>query len=47
MRSKPIILLSVAILAGIILLARRDELKASPITECGFWGAMSEGMSCR
>jgi hypothetical protein len=51
------ILLSAAILATAILLVFRDELHAhgphnlnrlaEPVTQCGFWGDMSAGMSCR
>ena len=51
------VLLSAAILATAILLVFRDELHAhgphslnrlaEPVTQCGFWGDMSAGMSCR
>ena len=57
MRMRPAILLSAALLAAAILLTFRDELHArdphrlnrvaEPATECGFWGSMEEGMSCR
>jgi hypothetical protein len=57
MRTRSLILLFVAVLAGVILLAWRNELHAhgpqhlnqlgAPLTECGFWGDMSAGMSCR
>jgi hypothetical protein len=51
------VLLSAALLAAAILLVFRDELHAhgphslnrlaEPVTQCGFWGDMSAGMSCR
>jgi hypothetical protein len=51
------ILLSAALLIGAVLLVFRDELQArnphhlnrlaEPVTQCGFWGDMSAGMSCR
>jgi hypothetical protein len=51
------ILLSAALLVGAVLLLFRDELQArdphglnglaEPATQCGFWGDMSAGMSCR
>jgi hypothetical protein len=42
------ILLSAALLVGTILLVLRGELNArGPQTECGFWGDMEAGMSCR
>jgi hypothetical protein len=50
------ILLSVVLLAAAILLVFKDELHArdphhpnglTEPTECGFWGPMSAGMSCR
>jgi hypothetical protein len=50
------ILLSAALLAAAILLVFKDELHARgpnhlnrqvEPTECGFWGPMSAGMSCR
>jgi hypothetical protein len=49
MRTGLPILLSVALLAAAILLVFRDELHAhsEPVPECGFWGDMSAGMSCR
>ena len=49
MRTRLPILLSVALLVAAILLVFRDELHAhsEPVTECGFWGDMSAGMSCR
>jgi hypothetical protein len=49
-------LLSAALLVAAILLIFRDELHArgphqlnrlAEPTECGFWGPMSAGMSCR
>jgi hypothetical protein len=57
MRMRPSILLSAVLLAAAILLVFRDELHArdphrlnglaEPVTECGFWGSMEAGMSCR
>jgi hypothetical protein len=49
MRTRLPILLSVALLAAAILLVFRDELHAhsEPVTQCGFWGSMEAGMSCR
>jgi hypothetical protein len=56
MRAKLPMLISVAILASAIMLLFRDELLAhgprrlnrpAATTECGFWGDMSAGMSCR
>jgi hypothetical protein len=56
MRTKLPILVSVALLASAIMLLFRDELHArdphrlntpAMTTECGFWGDMSAGMSCR
>jgi hypothetical protein len=50
------ILLSAVLLASAILLVFKDELHARDPhrlnrlvepTECGFWGPMSAGMSCR
>ena len=47
------ILLSAVLLAVAILLVFKDELHAhdphglAEPTECGFWGPMSAGMSCR
>src|ERR1700694_5375680 len=51
------ILLSVALLAAAILLVFRNELHArgphglnrlsEPVKQCGFWGSMEGGMSCR
>jgi hypothetical protein len=51
------ILLSAALLVAAALLMFRDELQArnphrlnrlaEPVTQCGFWGDMSAGMSCR
>ena len=55
MKTRSSIALSAAFLAAAILLVFRDELHArgprhltaEPATECGFWGDMSAGMSCR
>jgi hypothetical protein len=56
MRTRPSILLSALLLVAAILLVFRDELHArgsysldlsAEPTECGFWGPMSAGMSCR
>jgi hypothetical protein len=57
MRIRLPILLAAALLAAAILVAFRDELHArgphrlnrlaEPVTECGFWGDMAAGMSCR
>jgi hypothetical protein len=57
MKTRFSIVLSAALLAAAILLVFRDELHArgprqlnrtaGPATECGFWGDMSAGMSCR
>jgi hypothetical protein len=57
MRIRPSILLSAVLLAAAILLVFRNELHArgphylnkaaEPVTECGFWGDMDAGMSCR
>ena len=53
MRIRPLTLLSAALLATAILMAFRDELHArghhrlNQPTECGFWGDMAAGMSCR
>ena len=57
MQMRPSILLSAALLTTAILLLFRDELHArdphrlnrlaKPVTECGFWGSMEAGMSCR
>jgi hypothetical protein len=57
MRIRLPILLSAALLAAAILVTFRDELHArgphrphrlvEPVTECGFWGDMAAGMSCR
>ena len=57
MRVRLPILISAALLVAAILLVFRDELHAhgpnhlnrlaEPTTECGFWGEMSDGMSCR
>ena len=48
---RPSILLSAALLVAAILLVFRNELHArggaESITECGFWGPMSAGMSCQ
>jgi hypothetical protein len=50
------VLLSAVLLAAAILLVFKDELHAHDPhrldrlvepTECGFWGPMSAGMSCR
>jgi len=57
MRNRLPILLSVALLVVAALVVFRDELQArnprhlnriaAPTTECGFWGDISAGMSCR
>jgi hypothetical protein len=53
MKTRLPILLSAALLAAAILLIFHDQLHArgphhrEPATECGFWGDMSAGMSCR
>jgi hypothetical protein len=57
MRVRRPILLLAALLVAAILMAFRDELHArgphrlnrlaEPVTECGFWGDMAAGMSCR
>jgi hypothetical protein len=48
MRIRFSILLSAAFLVAAILLVFRDELHArGPQTECGYWGDMESGMSCR
>jgi hypothetical protein len=50
MRIRLPILLSAALLAAAILVTFRDELHARGphrLTECGFWGDMAAGMSCR
>jgi hypothetical protein len=46
MRTRLSILLSVALLAAAILLVFR-ELHAHSVAQCGFWGSMEAGMSCR
>jgi hypothetical protein len=57
MHSRFSVLISAGLLAAAILMVFRDELhargphhlnrQAEPATECGFWGDMSAGMSCR
>jgi hypothetical protein len=57
MKTRLPILLSAALLAVAILLVFRDNLHAhghhhfnllaEPVTQCGFWGDMSAGISCR
>jgi hypothetical protein len=57
MKTRFPIVLSAALLVAAILLVFRDELQArgphrlnrvaEPATQCGFWGDMSAGMSCR
>ena len=57
MRTGLPILISAALLAAVILMARRNELLArgphrldrlaEPVTECGFWRDMAAGMACR
>jgi hypothetical protein len=57
MRNRLPMLLSAALLAASILLVFRSELhargphllnrEAAPATECGFWGDMSAGITCR
>jgi hypothetical protein len=52
----PIVLSAVLLVAAILLVFRGDlhardpqhlNRLAEPTTECGFWGSMEEGMSCR
>jgi len=42
-------MLLAALLAGAILLSLRSELNATSeaVTQCGFWGDIEDGMSCR
>jgi hypothetical protein len=57
MRTRPYIVLSAAIFAAAVLLVFRGDLHArnphqmnklaEPATECGFWGSMADGLSCR
>jgi hypothetical protein len=57
MRTRLAILLSAALLAAAIIMAFLGELHAhgphrlnrmaEHVTECGFWGDMAAGMSCR
>jgi hypothetical protein len=48
MQKRLSILLSAALLVAAILLVFRNELHArGPRTECGYWGDMDAGMSCR
>ncbi|MGY3615123.1 hypothetical protein [Bradyrhizobium sp. USDA 10063] len=44
---KLLVTLSAALLVGASLLVLRNELHARPATQCGFWGEMEAGMSCR
>jgi len=43
------ILLAAALLAAAMLLVFRDEIYArnEPVPQCGFWGDMEAGTSCR
>ena len=50
MRIRFSILLAAALLVAAMLLVFRDELHArmgDPVKQCGFWGDMEAGMSCR
>ena len=57
MRNRFAMLMLAVLVAAAILLAFRNELHAraphrinrptETVTECGFWGDMSAGMSCR
>ena len=57
MRNRFAMLILAVLVAAAILLEFRNELHAraphrlnrpaEPVTECGFWGDMSAGMSCR
>ena len=49
MRIRFSILLSAALLVAAILLVFRDDLHArmGEVKQCGFWGDMEAGMSCR
>jgi hypothetical protein len=57
MKTRPYILLFAAVFAAAVLLIFRGDLHArnprqlnrlaEPTTECGFWGSMADGMSCR
>ena len=57
MRNRFAMLMLAVLVAAAILLAFRNELHArdphrlnqpaEAVTECGFWGDMSAGMSCR
>jgi Flp pilus assembly protein protease CpaA len=57
MRVRLLVLLSAGLLVVAALMLFRGELQAhnprhlnriaAPATECGFWGDMSAGMSCR
>jgi hypothetical protein len=57
MRTRPYIVLFAAVFAVAVLLIFRGDLHArnprelnrlaEPTTECGFWGSMADGMSCR
>ncbi|MCA6107825.1 hypothetical protein [Bradyrhizobium cenepequi] len=44
---KLLITLSAALVVAASLLVLRNELHARPATQCGFWGEMEAGMSCR
>jgi hypothetical protein len=46
MRKRPLILISVVVLATMILLTLRGELSARG-PQCGFWGSMEDGISCQ
>jgi hypothetical protein len=50
MRIRFSILLAAALVVAAILLVFRDDLHAGigePVKQCGFWGDMEAGMSCR
>jgi hypothetical protein len=57
MKNRLLIVLSAALLAAAILVVFHGDLSARdprdlnriavPPTQCGYWGDMSEGMSCR
>jgi hypothetical protein len=49
MRIRLSILLAAALLAAAILLVFRDEIHARNelVPQCGFWGDVKAGMSCR
>ena len=48
MQIRPSILITAILLAAAILFVLRDDLRAhGQIKECGFWGPMSAGLSCK